>query len=72
MIEAIVHPSEKPFPASVVLDGEYGLHSVSASSPVILGAEGLVRVVEIPLDDSEMMRLHDTAAKISELAASLG
>ena len=72
MVEAIAHPSDTAFPASVVLDGEYGLHGVSASSPVILGAEGLVRVVEIPLDSSEMTRLHDTAAKISELAASLG
>ena len=72
MVEAIAHPSDKPFPVSVVLAGEYGLHGVSASSPSILGATGLVKVVEIPLDSQETKRLHDTASKISELAAALG
>jgi malate/lactate dehydrogenase len=71
MIEAIAHPSDEPFPASVVMNGEYGLAGVSSSSPVILGAQGLVKVVEIPLDSQEMARLSDVAQKIGELAARL-
>jgi len=71
MIEAIVHPSYRPFPVSVVLEGEYGLTGVSSSSPALLGAQGLVKVVEIPLDSDETSRMHQAAAKIGELAASL-
>lgn len=71
MIEAIAHPTDRPFPVSVVLQGEYGVTGVSASSPVILGAHGLVKVVEIPLDSEETSRLHEAAIKIGELAATL-
>ena len=71
MIEAIAHPSQTPFPASVVLNGEYGIHGVSSSTPVILGAQGLVTVVEIPLDSEETSRMHDAAAKIRELTDSM-
>jgi malate/lactate dehydrogenase len=71
MIEAIAHPSDRAFPASVVMQGEYGINGVSSSSPVILGAQGLVKVVEIPLDSEETLRMHEAAAKIGELAATL-
>jgi malate/lactate dehydrogenase len=71
MIEAIVHPSYRPFPVSVVLEGEYGLTGVSSSSPALLGAQGLVKVVEIPLDSDETSRMQQAATKIGELAATL-
>ena len=71
MVEAIAHPNEEPFPASAVMQGEYGIHGVSSSSPVILGAQGLVKVVEIPLNSEETSRMHEAAAKIGELAATL-
>jgi malate/lactate dehydrogenase len=71
MIEALVHPTNNPFPVSVVLEGEYGITGVSSSSPALLGAQGLVKVVEIPLDSDETSRMHQAAAKIGELAATL-
>lgn len=71
MIEAIAHPAYRPFPASVILDGEYGITGVSSSTPVLLGTQGLVKVVEIPLDSEETSRMHDAATKIRELVATL-
>ena len=71
MIEAIVHPSYRPFPVSAVLEGEYGITGVSSSSPALLGAQGLVKIVEIPLDSDETSRMHQAAEKIGELAATL-
>jgi malate dehydrogenase len=71
MIEAIAHPSDQPFPASVILEGEYGITGVSSSSPVLLGAQGLVKVIEIALDSQETLRMHQAAKKIGELAATL-
>jgi malate/lactate dehydrogenase len=71
MVEAIVHGSETPFPASIILKGEYGVTDVSSSSPCILGPSGLVRVVEQPLTEAESAQFAAVAVKISELADSI-
>jgi malate dehydrogenase len=71
MVEAIVHGSSTPFPASIILGGEYGVTGVSSSSPCMLGPGGLVRVVEEPLNDDERARFIAAAAKIAELADSI-
>jgi len=71
MIDAIAHPTDVPFPASVILEGEYGVHGISSSAPVILGAQGLEKVVEIPLASNELEQIREVAVKIDELASSL-
>lgn len=71
MVEAIVHGSETPFPASIILTGEYGVTDVSSSSPCILGPSGLVRVVEEPLTDAESAQFAAAAVKITQLADSI-
>lgn len=45
MVEAVVHGTEDPFPASVILEGSYGVMGISSSTPCILGPTGLVRVL---------------------------
>lgn len=71
MVEAVVHGTQTPFPASVILEGEYGVTGVSSSSPCLLGPTGLVRVLEEPLDADERERFASAASKISELADSI-
>lgn len=71
MVEALTHGTDDPFPASVILEGEYGVTGVSSSTPCILGPTGLVRVLEEPLDDAELATFAAVAAKISELADSI-
>ena len=51
----------EPFPASVMLDGEYGVTGISSSLPVLLGAQGLVKTVEIPLTETEVAQFRDAA-----------
>jgi malate/lactate dehydrogenase len=57
--------------ASVMLDGEYGVSGVSLSVPVRLGAGGVHRVVEWPLDEPEAAGFAAAAAVVREAAASL-
>jgi L-lactate dehydrogenase/malate dehydrogenase len=71
MVEAIVHGSEDPFPASVILDGEYDVTGISSSTPCILGPTGLVRVLEEPLEEADRAQFAAVAAKINELADSI-
>jgi malate dehydrogenase len=37
-----------------VLEGEYGQQNVTAGVPAILGARGIEKVLELPLDEAEL------------------
>lgn len=56
-------------PASVLLEGEYGINNVVLGVPCVLGHKGLIRVEEIPLDDSEHSALHQAADAIKQRLA---
>ena len=44
---------------------------ISSSAPVVLGAQGLVKVIEIPLTSDESAQFIDAAEKIDELTRVL-
>jgi malate dehydrogenase len=66
MVEAIVTDKERLLPASALLDGEYGLKDVFVGVPVILGQDGVEKIVELELSQSEKEALHKSAADVSE------
>jgi malate dehydrogenase len=51
MVEAILDDSRIVMPSSVLLDGEYGYKDVTLSVPVVLGAKGVEKIIELELDD---------------------
>ncbi|MDC1472323.1 malate dehydrogenase [Flavobacteriaceae bacterium] len=53
LVQAIACDQKKIFPCSVLLNGEYGLSDLCIGVPVILGANGVEKIVEIKLSDSE-------------------
>lgn len=53
MVKAIILDEKRLLPCSVYLDGEYGVRGVFGGVPVILGKDGVERIIEIPLDDEE-------------------
>jgi malate dehydrogenase len=59
------------WPASVLLDGEYGLRDVAIGVPARLGSGGLVGVEEWPLADGERAALHDAARVVAEAADAI-
>ena len=50
MVDAIKKDRKAVAEASVLLDGEYGVHGVFAEVPVVLGKNGLEKIVEVELD----------------------
>lgn len=66
MVEAIVTDKERLLPASALLDGEYGLKDVFVGVPVILGQDGVEKIIELDLSPSEKEALHKSAADVSE------
>ena len=61
LVHAIACNQQKMFPCSVLLEGEFGLNDLCIGVPVILGKNGVERIVEIPLDDDEMNQLKTSA-----------
>ncbi|MCV0367757.1 MAG: lactate dehydrogenase [Nitrosopumilus sp.] len=64
VIEAIVNKKELSFPASVVLDGEYGQSNVAMGVPVRINGHGLFEIEQIELDASETEQLVNSSKKI--------
>jgi malate dehydrogenase len=67
MAEAIKKDQKKAFIASVYLDGEYGEKDVVAEVPVILGAKGVERILELPLTDEEKQKFHESCNAVRNL-----
>jgi malate dehydrogenase len=57
MVEAVIKDETRLFPASVFLRGEYGYRDIYLGVPVIMGRNGVERVVELPLTDAERAAL---------------
>ena len=61
MVSAIADGEAGTWPASVVLDGEYGISGVSLSVPVSLGPDGVVEIHEWELSAEQSERLRKAA-----------
>jgi malate dehydrogenase len=66
MVHAIATDSQKMFPCSCLLDGEYGLKDICIGVPAILGKNGIERIVEIELTDAEKQTLKESAEAVSK------
>jgi len=64
VINAIIKNQVLSIPASVLLDGEYGLSDVCMGVPVRINKEGLINIEEIDLEKSEQCLLFNSADTI--------
>lgn len=64
MVESIVKDDGRIFPCCVYLEGEYGLSDIFLGVPVQLGKEGIKRVLELDLNESEMMLLKESEGHV--------
>jgi len=71
MAEAILKNKNLVVPASVYLEGEYGLKDIFFGVPVQLGAGGLVKVLEYDLNENEQAALEASAAEVAQTTAEL-
>lgn len=71
MIAAITQDERVLLPASVVLEGEYGLHEVSLGVPAVIGAAGAQRVEEWDLADEERDGMEHAAHSVRAAAAAI-
>lgn len=67
MAEAYLRGQRRVIASAAYLEGEYGYKDLYIGVPVVIGAEGLERVVEIKLSDDEKKALDASAKAVQEL-----
>ncbi len=68
---AIIRDEKTIMPVSAYLDGEYGFSELCMSMPCIVGKDGIKRVIEIELSESEEAYLKESADKLSGMIKML-
>ncbi len=66
LVHAIACDQKKIFPCSTLLEGEYGLSDLCIGVPVVLGKNGIERIVEITLDDAEKAHMAASAEGVQK------
>lgn len=67
MVEAIVRNQKRIFPVCAWLQGEYGLKDIYLGVPVVLGKNGIEKIIELKLNDEEKKLLADSAKAVKEV-----
>ena len=66
MAEAILNDTGRLLPCSTWAGGAYGIDDAYVGLPVMLGASGVQKIIELPLDDDELAALRASAATVSQ------
>ncbi|MCM4165125.1 MULTISPECIES: malate dehydrogenase [unclassified Arenibacter] len=61
MVQAIACDQKKMFPCSAFLEGEYGLDDICIGVPVLLGKNGIEKIVKIDLAEAEKAKMQESA-----------
>jgi malate dehydrogenase len=67
MAESYLLDKKRVLPCAAFLNGEYGVKGLYVGAPVVIGAKGVERVVEIELDRSEKAMLDKSVASVKGL-----
>ena len=71
MVEAILRDQKRIFPVCIKLEGEYGIDDCYLGVPVILGKNGIEKVIELQLNDDEMALMQTSRQHVKEVMAVL-
>lgn len=67
MVEAIIRDQKRVFPVCVKLDGEYGINDCYLGVPVVLGKNGVEKVIELKLSEEEMALMQTSRQHVLEV-----
>lgn len=71
MVEAIIKDQKRIFPVCAWLQGEYGEKDVYLGVPVMLGKNGIEKIIELKLNAEEKKLLSDSAVAVREVMQAL-
>ena len=71
MVEAIVKDKKRVIPCAAYCDSEYGVGGYYVGVPVILGARGVEKVIELDLDEQEYTDFQKSVAAVKNLISTM-
>lgn len=71
MVEAICKDEKRIFPCCAWLSGQYGLEKIYLGVPVVLGKNGIDKIIELQLNESETALLKESAEHVREVMSVL-
>lgn len=72
MAEAVLTDSKRVLPCAAFLEGEFGISGCFLGVPVVLGAEGVERIIEFSLTDEEKTALAESETVVRKQMAATG
>jgi len=71
MVEAVLRDMKRVIPCAAYLEGYYGLSDMYFGVPVVLGAGGVEKVIELQLNDDEMALVRKSAEAVKSSIEAL-
>ncbi|MBK9750515.1 MAG: malate dehydrogenase [Chloroflexi bacterium] len=72
MVEAIIRDQKRVIPSAVLLSGQYGYDGLFVGVPVVLGKDGVEKIIEMELNDEEKAMLEKSANAVKSVVGVLG
>lgn len=67
IVETILRDEKSILTVSTLLEGKYGIEDVYIGVPAIVGASGVEKVIEVPLNGEELRQLQESAVVLKEV-----
>lgn len=71
MLESYLKDKRRILPCAAYLNGEYGVKDLFIGVPVIIGKNGIEKILEVKMDDSEQEMFNKSVNAVKELVKSL-
>lgn len=71
MAESYLKDQKRVLPCAAYLSGEYGVNGLYVGVPVVIGADGVERIVEIELNSDEKLAFDKSVAAVKTLVESI-
>ncbi|RPH62639.1 MAG: malate dehydrogenase [Chloroflexi bacterium] len=71
MVEAILKDKHLIIPAAAYMQGEYGLNDIYFGVPLMLGRNGIEKIIQYDLDEGEKAALQKSAVAVTETTNAL-
>jgi malate dehydrogenase len=67
MVEAVIRDQRRVFPVCAWLQGEYGMKDIYLGVPVVLGKNGIEKIIELDLNADEKALLEESAVAVKSV-----
>jgi malate dehydrogenase len=71
MVESYLYDRKEILPSAALLEGEYGINGYYFGVPVLIGAGGVEKIIEIELSPEEKRGMEQSFARVKDLVAAM-